>query len=151
MDSFLTFLQSLPSLASTNTNVSPVLLGLIVLDVYLIFYVTRDALLRIRPFFPQLLCILLVAALPGVGFLLYILVRPARLIKERELEEMLLELLDRTETIPPGDEEPEPETAPPPSKQQRPTEGRLIAAASPKKAKKKPRERDESTEDEGGE
>ncbi len=144
MNSFLMFLQSLPSLVPANTNFSPTLFGLLALDVYLIFYVTRDALLRIRPFFPQLLCILLVAVLPGVGFLLYLLVRPARLIKERALEEMLLELLDRTESQPTEEQEPEPL---PPPKQKRPTEGRLIAALPSKKVKKKQRE----PEDEGSE
>ena len=37
--------------------------------------------------------ILIVALLPVVGFFLYVLIRPARTIKERELEALLLRLV----------------------------------------------------------
>jgi len=40
-------------------------------------------------------CIILVAVLPVVGFFLYLLIRPARTIKERDLEEMLRSLVDK--------------------------------------------------------
>ncbi len=62
--------------------------------VFLVLFTTRDILLRSRSFFIQFLCILLVALLPGIGFLVYMLVRPARTNRERLLEEMVMELAD---------------------------------------------------------
>lgn len=67
------------------------LLGLIV--IFLVFYTTRDILLRTHSFLYMFLSIVVVAGLPIVGFFLYILIRPARTIKERELEMMMVELL----------------------------------------------------------
>ena len=64
-----------------------------VVSVYLVFYATRDILLRTKSFGYQVLCILLTAALPVLGFFLYLLIRPARTVKERETERMLKEFL----------------------------------------------------------
>ncbi|MBU2213277.1 hypothetical protein KJ996_01430 [Patescibacteria group bacterium] len=64
-----------------------------ILAVFLVFYTTRDVILRTHSFLYMLFSILLVALLPGVGFLLYILIRPARTIKERELEKMVRDIL----------------------------------------------------------
>jgi len=64
-----------------------------ILAVYLLFYTARDILLRTRSLLAQMACILLVAALPVAGFFLYLLVRPARTVKEREVERMLKEVL----------------------------------------------------------
>lgn len=61
--------------------------------VYLLFYTVRDILLRTRSLSYQLGCIALVAALPVAGFFLYLLVRPARTAKERQLEKMLKDVL----------------------------------------------------------
>ncbi len=58
--------------------------------VYFLFFTMRDIFLRTHSSLYQILCILIVALLPVVGFLLYFLVRPARTIKERELEQLLL-------------------------------------------------------------
>lgn len=58
--------------------------------VYFLFFAMRDIFLRTHSSLYQILCILVVALLPVVGFLLYFLIRPARTIKERELERMLL-------------------------------------------------------------
>lgn len=58
--------------------------------VYFLFFAMRDIFLRTHSSLYQIACILMVALLPVVGFLLYFLVRPARTIKERELEQMLL-------------------------------------------------------------
>jgi hypothetical protein len=55
--------------------------------IFLIFYATRDVLLRSRSLTMQVFSILLVAALPVVGFLLYLLIRPARTVWERRMEE----------------------------------------------------------------
>ena len=64
-----------------------------VLAIFLVFYTTRDVILRTHSFLYMLFSILLVALLPGVGFLLYLLIRPARTIKERELEIMVKDIL----------------------------------------------------------
>ncbi|MCB9808375.1 hypothetical protein H6770_03920 [Candidatus Peribacteria bacterium] len=66
-------------------------LGVVV--IFLVFFTTRDILLRTHSFWYMFISILLVAALPVAGFLLYLLIRPARTIKERELEFLLVELL----------------------------------------------------------
>ncbi len=60
------------------------LLGIVI--VFLLLYATRDIILRTHSFVYQIVCILLVALLPVVGFLLYLLIRPARTMKEREME-----------------------------------------------------------------
>lgn len=57
--------------------------------IYLLLYTLRDILLRTRSFWYQFFCVLLVGCLPVVGFFLYLLIRPARTVKERELESML--------------------------------------------------------------
>lgn len=67
-----------------------------ILVIFLVFYTTRDILLRTHSFFYMFISILLVAALPVVGFFLYLLIRPARTIKEREIEMMLIELVSGT-------------------------------------------------------
>jgi hypothetical protein len=61
--------------------------------VYLLTFSVRDIILRTRSLPYQLACILLVAALPIVGFFLYLLVRPARTVKDRDIHRMLKELL----------------------------------------------------------
>lgn len=61
--------------------------------VFLLFHATRDIMLRTKSFAYQFASILLVAGLPVVGYLVYLLIRPARTIKERELEAMLTTIL----------------------------------------------------------
>ncbi len=61
---------------------------------YLLLFTLRDILLRTRSFLYQLASIVLVAFLPGVGFLFYLLIRPARTLKEREMEAMVLSLTE---------------------------------------------------------
>jgi ABC-type nickel/cobalt efflux system permease component RcnA len=63
--------------------------------VFMLFYATRDILLRTKSFAYQFASILIVAALPVVGFLLYLLIRPARTVKERQMEVMLKKILDQ--------------------------------------------------------
>ena len=58
--------------------------------IFLVFYTPRDILLRTHSFFYMLISILLVALLPVIGFFLYLLIRPARTVKERELEMLVL-------------------------------------------------------------
>lgn len=64
-------------------------------SVYLLFFATRDVLLRSSSLLVQLLCIVLVAALPIVGFFLYLLLRPASTLRVREMERLLRELVQR--------------------------------------------------------
>lgn len=59
------------------------------LVLFLIFFTLRDILLRTHSFPYQFLCILLVAALPVVGFLLYIIIRPARSLAQRETDRQI--------------------------------------------------------------
>lgn len=68
-----------------------VFLGVIV--VFLVFYATRDILLRTRSFPAMLGSIILVAFLPVVGFFLYLLLRPARTIAQRETDRRIEEIL----------------------------------------------------------
>ncbi len=69
------------------------LLFLGVVVVFLVFYATRDILLRTRSFPAMLGSILLVALLPFVGFFIYLLVRPVRTIVERETARKIDEIL----------------------------------------------------------
>lgn len=69
------------------------MLGLGVIVIFLVFFVTRDILLRTHSFFAMFLSILVTAGLPVIGFFLYLLFRPSRTIKERENEEMLTEII----------------------------------------------------------
>lgn len=62
------------------------------LMIFFVFYATRDILLRTNSFLYMFLCIVLVAALPVIGFLVYMLVRPPRTLKDKEIERMLVEL-----------------------------------------------------------
>ena len=70
-----------------------VLIFIAIVTLFFLFFTLRDVLLRTRSFWVQFLCIVLVAVLPIFGFLIYLLVRPARTIKEREVEAMLLTLV----------------------------------------------------------
>ena len=65
--------------------------------VFLVFFTTRDILHRTRSFLYQISCILLVAALPFAGFLLYLLIRPSETVKEREMREKVGQILERLE------------------------------------------------------
>ncbi len=91
MEFFLSLLTDNPAIRMVQLS----LLGLAVVAIYLVFYATRDILLRTRSFLYQIACILLVALLPVVGFLLYLLVRPASTLRERELERLLKKVLKK--------------------------------------------------------
>ncbi|HVW66777.1 MAG TPA: hypothetical protein VHA78_03525 [Candidatus Peribacteraceae bacterium] len=78
-----------PGLRAAQTGL--VVLGIIVL--FLLFFALRDILLRTRSFWYQFICIVIVTLFPVVGFLVYLLIRPARTIKQRELESMILTLV----------------------------------------------------------
>mgnify|MGYP001119959880 CR=1 FL=1 len=80
------------------------LVGVIV--IFLVFFTTRDILLRTHSFWYMFFSIIIVAALPVVGFFLYLLIRPSRTNKDREMEELLTEILvevRQTKRRQPGD------------------------------------------------
>jgi hypothetical protein len=88
----LTLLQPFASFFSQDPDTAMMQAGLlfvVVMVLFFLFFTLRDIVLRTRSFVFQCVCILLVALLPGIGFLLYLLIRPARTIKEREMEAML--------------------------------------------------------------
>lgn len=67
--------------------VTQVLIGLLCATVlFLLFYTLRDILLRTHALSYQFFCILLVAVFPIIGFLLYLLIRPARTVMQRETD-----------------------------------------------------------------
>jgi hypothetical protein len=98
MSPFTAFLSEDPNVAMTQAG----LIALVVVVLFLLFYTLRDVVLRTRSFVYQCVCILLVALLPGLGFLLYLLIRPARTIKEREMEAMLQALTEGFFDLDPG-------------------------------------------------
>lgn len=61
--------------------------------VFLVFYTTRDILLRSNSFLYMFISIVLVAFLPVLGFFIYLLIRPARTLKEKETEQLLRKCL----------------------------------------------------------
>lgn len=65
------------------------------LVVFLVLFAARDILMRSDSFWIQMICILLVAALPVIGFLLYLLLRPATTLTERHLKRDLEQVLRR--------------------------------------------------------
>ena len=75
------------------------LIAVAVLDVFFILFATRDIILRTHSFMYQLLCILLVAFLPFIGFLLYLLIRPPRTIAQRETDALLRSILESQKSV----------------------------------------------------
>jgi hypothetical protein len=94
--SLLPFVQNASTFFADTPAVLCAQLGMIsfgALLVFLVLLTTRDVLLRIDSFFYQLLCVFLVAALPIVGFLLYLLFRPSRTLAFQHLESKIDRLL----------------------------------------------------------
>jgi hypothetical protein len=90
-DPFLLFLSADPLLRMMQGGL--LLIGAIV--IFLVFYVTRDILLRTHSFWYMAFSIVLTALLPGVGFLLYLLIRPPRTIRDREQDAFVHALADK--------------------------------------------------------
>ncbi len=63
--------------------------------IFLVLFATRDIILRTNSFIYQTLCILLVAVLPVIGFLIYLLIRPSRTLAQRGLERQVADLLSK--------------------------------------------------------
>ena len=72
--------------------VQAVLLLLGAIDIFFVFFATRDILLRTHSFLYMVVCIFIVAALPLLGFLLYLLIRPARTVQQRETDRFVREM-----------------------------------------------------------
>lgn len=95
MFSFLPTLDALLGVLSDDPAARVFQLGVLclgVVSVYLLFYTTRDVLLRSSSIPFQIFSIFLVAFLPVMGFFLYLLFRPSQTIMEREMTEMLHDL-----------------------------------------------------------
>lgn len=69
-----------------------VLFSILAFVVFLVLYTLRDVILRTRSLWAQIGSLILVTVLPILGFLVYLLVRPSRTLKERELETMMMAL-----------------------------------------------------------
>ena len=91
-DPWFTFLSEDPLLFLVQLLM--LLTGAIV--IFFVFYATRDILLRTNSFFYMFFCIVLVALVPLLGFLVYLLIRPPRTLKERELETMIRAIHENT-------------------------------------------------------
>lgn len=95
MTESFTLFENMASLLSQDplllvSQLSVMALALLVL--FLLFYALRDILHRTHSLTYQFLCILLVGVLPVAGFLLYLLVRPARTLAERETDRKVADL-----------------------------------------------------------
>lgn len=88
------FLPTLPAFDPVMILQGAVLSGAFLL-LFLLLFTLRDILLRTHSFWFQALCVLLTGALPIAGFLVYLLIRPARTLRERELEEMVRDMAGR--------------------------------------------------------
>lgn len=64
-----------------------------ILLVYIVLFTTRDVLIRSDSFLYQLGMIIVVAVLPVLGFLLYVLIRPATTCRQRKFEHDVREIL----------------------------------------------------------
>ena len=95
LEPWLAFLADDPMLRSLQIGM--LLLG--VLLIFLVFYTCRDILLRSHSLFFMIASLVLVTALPLFGFLLYLLIRPARTLKEREVEKLLRDLVEGRKTL----------------------------------------------------
>ena len=103
MEFITSFTENLSALFSTDTPVLIVQIGMIVcafVIVFLVLFATRDILTRTHSFFYQLFCILLVAVLPVVGFLLYLLIRPSTTNAQRRMRRDVEKILSRLNSIP---------------------------------------------------
>ncbi len=96
MDMFSQFFSATPSVAMMQFGLA----GAAAILVFLVLFATRDVLLRSDSFAYQLVCIVLVAALPVLGFLLYLLIRPARTRKQRQVDRDVQIILERMQGSP---------------------------------------------------
>ena len=72
--------------------VQVLLIFLAAILIFFVFFTTRDILLRSHSLVYQVGSIALVALIPVIGFLIYLLIRPQRTIRQRELEQKVEEM-----------------------------------------------------------
>lgn len=92
MDSFL----SLESVLAKDPTALALQMGVLAVGALLLFFLfwtLKDALLRSRSLGFQVFSLLLVTALPFFGILVYLLIRPSRTLKDREMERLLHALM----------------------------------------------------------
>lgn len=95
MDILFSFLEPWLVFFSEDPVVLSIQAGLIVvvsLLIFLVFYTAKDIVLRSTSFAATLFSILLVALLPLIGFLLYILLRPTLTLREKQLHKEVHDL-----------------------------------------------------------
>jgi hypothetical protein len=88
------------------------MLCIAVVAVFLVFFTTRDILLRTNSFLYMFFCILLVAFIPFIGFFLYLLLRPSCTLRERALDEALLHCVEQLQQSVPKKKKPTPDAVP---------------------------------------
>ncbi|MFA5800152.1 MAG: PLD nuclease N-terminal domain-containing protein [Candidatus Peribacteraceae bacterium] len=101
MDSLSLLVENASAFFSSNPSVFLVQLGMLAVAlfaVFLVLFTTRDILLRTHSLLYQIACILLVSVLPGIGFLLYLLVRPGLTNAQRKMQEDLDWIMARFNT-----------------------------------------------------
>ncbi len=89
MSSFLTPFQGLFAGDPAVQLLQAVVLSVAAVLIFLLFWTLKDAILRSKSFWFQLLSIALVTLLPLFGWLAYLLIRPAQTLKEKEMERLL--------------------------------------------------------------
>jgi hypothetical protein len=90
--------ENFSALAASNSPVFIVQLAMIAIGttlVFLVLFATRDILLRTHSLLYQVFCILIVAALPILGFLVYLLIRPTSTCAERQLRHDIEQILSK--------------------------------------------------------
>ena len=100
------FFSPLAGIFAQDPTLRLVQIGLLfigALIVFLLLFTARDIILRTRSFLLQFFCIVLVAVLPGIGFLIYLLIRPSRTLKERELHAEVLRIAEMLPLLLPED------------------------------------------------
>lgn len=140
MTGFLQQLWQVPfSLFAEQPVLRFVQAGLLILgflEVFILFWTTRDILLRSESLAAQFFSLATVVVFPIAGFLLYLLMRPSRTLRERRLEQMLAELLrhqkkgDRDRQKPKKDRGSPPEESPAVAQQSPKEEPELVTAIS---------------------
>ncbi len=103
MDSLSSLVENASAFFSSNPSVLFVQLSMLaaaLFVVFLVLFTTRDILLRTHSLLYQIACILLVSVLPGIGFLLYLLVRPGLTNAQRKMQEDIEQVLARLHALP---------------------------------------------------
>lgn len=102
MNNFLLSLQPLLALLAADPFIRSLQIGVLIagsLLVYLVFWTTKDSINRSNSFIFILFSIVLVAFIPFVGFLCYLLIRPSKTLTEKNLLQAVADLKTELATI----------------------------------------------------